>query len=193
MILTPRPWPLSVRKQFTTKTQRREELNVPVLCSKCHMARMHRKPHRHPRERGDLCRMGPRFRGDDDAFAEMTILCGVCYIMPKCSWLCDFVVSACGLTHRGGVASVEETVSRRQDRFPSVCWHPAGRAGVPSSSGAKPRCFRAWQWPRNVWPPRPRCPPWLPLRSRARLRTSPSYFPGCSVSDPPGATSFPTA
>jgi tetratricopeptide (TPR) repeat protein len=29
-------------------------------------ARMHRKPHRHPRESGDLCRMGPRFRGDDD-------------------------------------------------------------------------------------------------------------------------------
>ncbi len=38
----------------------------PALCSKRHMARMHRKPHRHPRESGDLCRMGPRFRGDDD-------------------------------------------------------------------------------------------------------------------------------
>ncbi len=37
-----------------------------ALCSKRHLARMHRKPHRHPRESGDLCRMGPRFRGDDD-------------------------------------------------------------------------------------------------------------------------------
>jgi hypothetical protein len=39
---------------------------IAVLCSKRHLARMHRKPHRHPRESGDLCRMGPRFRGDDD-------------------------------------------------------------------------------------------------------------------------------
>ncbi len=38
-----------------------------ALCSKRHLARMHLKPHSHPRESGDLCRMGPRFRGDDDA------------------------------------------------------------------------------------------------------------------------------
>ena len=39
---------------------------VAALCSKRHMARMHRKPYRHPRESGDPCILGPRLRGDDD-------------------------------------------------------------------------------------------------------------------------------
>ncbi len=51
-----------------------------ALCSKRHMARMHRQPHRHPRASGDPSGIGPRFRGDDGVVGDACEPCGVCYI-----------------------------------------------------------------------------------------------------------------
>jgi hypothetical protein len=37
---------------------------------------------RHPRESGDPCGIGPRFRGDDGVVGDACEQCGVCYIVP---------------------------------------------------------------------------------------------------------------
>ncbi len=38
---------------------------------------------RHPRESGDPCGIGPRFRGDDGVVCDASEPCGICYIVPE--------------------------------------------------------------------------------------------------------------
>ncbi len=55
-----------------SKTQRRSPRHYVANATK----------DRHPRETGDPCGIGPRFRGDDGVVCGACEPCGVCYIVP---------------------------------------------------------------------------------------------------------------